>query len=264
MNLPEDGETVVTELRPEYGDSTHHIFLGQTLAPEPEGVSDCPVLTRGTWLPLFIGGVDSDPLVLPAGSGMRLPPGTQLVMQLHLQNTADHPITARTAILMVTGDPAADLMPAGIYGLDDRAIRLPARSVDVVSEMGCTVDRPLDVSRSSPTCTGSAPTSRSCGAPRSSTSCPGASTISRSSRSPSGSKRATSHAALHPQQPHRHGGDLRRELGHRDVLGGPLPHALRGPRRLHLHRAAVKANALPDRAQGQVVAANDEATSFAV
>src|SRR5207342_1099217 len=77
MTLPEDHETVITEVRPIYGKATHHLGVYQTLAPEPDGQFDCPELFKMTWLPIYGGGVESGRLTTPSNAGFRLPGGTQ-------------------------------------------------------------------------------------------------------------------------------------------------------------------------------------------
>jgi hypothetical protein len=71
MRLPADRDVVLTKLTPTYGEATHHILIAQTIAPEPEGFSECNVLIRTTWIPLYGGGLDSGPLVLPDNTGFK-------------------------------------------------------------------------------------------------------------------------------------------------------------------------------------------------
>src|SRR5688572_29451584 len=93
MRLPVDREIALTKFTPQYGLGTHHILVAQTLATEPEGFSECNVLIRTTWVPLYAGGVDSGVLALPPNIGFSpLEPGQQILMQLHLQNATDAPI----------------------------------------------------------------------------------------------------------------------------------------------------------------------------
>ena len=145
MTLPLDEETVITAYRPEYGAGTHHIFFGYTLDPEPEPFSECPVLSRNTWVPLFLGGVRTSDLELPAGAGVRLVPGTQIFMQLHLQNPTTEAITARTAMHLETAPASEDLVPAGVFGFDDRTVVLPPRSTDVETTIECMPGRRMEV-----------------------------------------------------------------------------------------------------------------------
>ena len=145
MRLPQDAETVVTSFIPEYGEGTHHILFVQTLADEPDGMFECPVLFQTTWIPLYAGGVASSPLVLPDGAAVRLPAGKQLLMQLHLQNPTAAPISAKTAMRMKLADPDVETTPAGIWGMDNRAIDIPPQAEKAETSMSCEADRDMDV-----------------------------------------------------------------------------------------------------------------------
>lgn len=144
MTLPLDEETVITAYRPEYGEGTHHIFFGYTLEPEAP-FSECAVLARDTWVPLFLGGVRSTDLEIPDGAGVRLVPGTQIFMQLHLQNPTSATIHGRTAMRLETADPEEALVPAGVFGFDDRTVALPPRSTGVETNVGCAPGLRMEV-----------------------------------------------------------------------------------------------------------------------
>jgi hypothetical protein len=144
MTLPSD--TVVTGFTPTYGKATHHILFAQTLSEEPNGFSDCPVLFKTTWAPLFVGGIGTSPLVLPEGVGMSLPKGTQILLQLHLLNASAETVTGTTGVTMqVAADPKAPFTPAGSYGLDDMNISIPPNSVGYQESMPCQVDKTMNV-----------------------------------------------------------------------------------------------------------------------
>src|SRR5215207_623243 len=57
MRLPADRDVAITKMTPTYGEATHHILVAQTIVPEPEGFSECNVLIRTTWIPLYGGGL---------------------------------------------------------------------------------------------------------------------------------------------------------------------------------------------------------------
>jgi len=146
MHLPDDLDVAITKLTPTYGAATHHILVAQTIAPEPEGFSECNVLIRTTWIPLYGGGLNSGPLEMPANTGMKtLQKGQQILMQLHLQNATDQPITATTAMRIDYVAATPDVIPATIYGLDNRKIDVPPHSSAVETQMTCVADRDLEV-----------------------------------------------------------------------------------------------------------------------
>jgi len=144
-NLPDDVDAIVREVSGEYGPGTHHIFFAWTLVPEPEGVTECPVLFKTTWIPIYLGGVNPPPLKMPEGAAVDLGRGKQLVLQLHLQNTTDEPITNKVKMKMKLGKPDVSYVPAGIFGLDNRDINLPAVTDDAKSKMTCKSPRDMNV-----------------------------------------------------------------------------------------------------------------------
>lgn len=146
MKLPADRELAITKLTPTYGKGTHHILFSQTIAPEPEGFSDCNVLIRTTWVPLYAGGIDSGALVLPPDTGFKpLEKGQQVIMQLHLQNASDVPITDKTAMRIDFVDQTPEIKTASIFGLDNRKLSIPAHSDATTSAMSCVMGKDLDV-----------------------------------------------------------------------------------------------------------------------
>lgn len=146
LTLPADKDIALTKMTPTYGAGTHHILVAQTIAPEPDGFSECNVLIRTTWIPLYGGGLNSGPLEMPEHTGMKtLQRGQQILMQLHLQNATDAPITASTAMRLDYVEATPDVIPAMLYGMDNRKIAVPPHSDAVETEMSCLADRDLDV-----------------------------------------------------------------------------------------------------------------------
>ena len=144
MTLQSD--VVVTGFTPTYGKGTHHILFAQTLALEPEGFSDCNVLFKTTWAPLFLGGIETTPLALPQGVGISLTKGTQILLQLHLLNSSSAPLTDSTGVTMeLAADPKAPFTPAGIFGMTDETITIPPNSAGFQQSMSCKTGKPLDV-----------------------------------------------------------------------------------------------------------------------
>src|SRR5262245_37804899 len=89
LTVPKGMSQAITRLVPTYGLGTHHILFSQTIAPEPSGMSECKVLSKNTWLPLYAAGQGTGPVAPPMGSALRLvQPEQQLVLQLHLQNAS--------------------------------------------------------------------------------------------------------------------------------------------------------------------------------
>lgn len=144
-NLPADRDAVVREVSGDYGPGTHHIFFGWTLAPETDGMSECPVLFKTTWIPIFLGGVDTSPLTMPDGAAVDLGTGKQLVLQLHLQNTTTEPIVNHVTMHLKLQPADQEYTPAGIFGLDNRDISLPANTQGVQTTMSCQSGKEMHV-----------------------------------------------------------------------------------------------------------------------
>lgn len=144
--LPDDTEVIVDEISGEYGQGTHHVFFGWTLTPEPEGLTECPVLFKVTWIPVYLGGVNTSPLTMPEGAGVNLETGRQLLLQLHLQNTTQDTISNRVTMRMKRIPPGEAYTPAGIFGLDNRAISIPPYGENVwTQQMSCPATKAMNV-----------------------------------------------------------------------------------------------------------------------
>jgi hypothetical protein len=144
-NLPVDRDIALVKLTPSYGPGTHHILVSQTIAPEP-AFSECPVLSKMTWVPIYAGGKGSSPLELPDNTGfIPLTRGQQVVMQLHLQNATDAVISAKTAMRIDFVEAAPGLTHAGFIGFDNRTLNIPAHSDAVMNEMRCIMDQEVKV-----------------------------------------------------------------------------------------------------------------------
>ncbi len=145
MNMPKDREVVITKVVPSYGAGTHHILMAQTLTPEPDGSAECDVLIRDTWIPLYAGGKNSGPLALPNRAGFKLlVVGQQIVMQLHLLNSTPAPISDETSLRIEYADASPSIVPAGIFGLDDRRLKIPPHT-QIDTTMTCVADKALHV-----------------------------------------------------------------------------------------------------------------------
>jgi len=144
-NLPDDRDIAITKLTPTYGNGTHHIAFAQTTVAEPR-FAECPVLTRSTWLTMYGGGKDSGPLELPPNVGlMPLARGQQVIMQLHLQNVTDAPITAHAEMRVEYVDASPEILHSGLWAMDNRKLDIPAKADSAVNEMSCVAGWDLNV-----------------------------------------------------------------------------------------------------------------------
>jgi len=114
-----------------------HDTFAKTTGTEPEGASDCDVLFRFNWEPLFLAGAGASEIRFPAGVGHVLPSGTRILAQLHLLNTSDEPVTDSAAIHMhpsLVKNPR----PVGSYAFGDFNVSLPPLQASTIQSV-CTV-----------------------------------------------------------------------------------------------------------------------------
>lgn len=146
MRLPADRDIAIKKITPTYGRGTHHILFAQTIATEPDGFSECTVLFKQTWLPLYTGGLDSGPIEMPEGVGFSpLEKGQQVIMQLHLQNATDEVITDVTSLRVDVIEKTPEMIEAGIYGMDNRDIDVPPNTEEKTIAMSCAPDHDMSV-----------------------------------------------------------------------------------------------------------------------
>jgi hypothetical protein len=133
-------DMVFNGFAPTYGKGTHHILLAEAIAAEPEGFAECNVLFKTTWIPLFVGGKGTQAVKFPEGTGYKVPKGTQILLQLHLQNPDVAAITDTTKVVMEKVAAGQPFTPAGIFGMDNRAIAMAPNQTGYSTEMTCAPD----------------------------------------------------------------------------------------------------------------------------
>ena len=121
----------------------HHFVLVKATAPEPEGLSECNVLFRASWQPLFGAGTAGIELGLPEGAGQMLKAGDQIMIQLHLLNAGQEPVTTHAEVRLRTSK-RDDLMPVGLYTIGNPDISLPPQKRSSVTAV-CHVTEPVTI-----------------------------------------------------------------------------------------------------------------------
>ena len=84
--------------RPLTPNGTHHTVLTRYQGAVPDGTVRCNAGTNGQTM-IYGSGVGAPDFVFPAGVGLRLAAGTRLLLNLHLYNASDAPITGTSGTL---------------------------------------------------------------------------------------------------------------------------------------------------------------------
>jgi len=126
----------------------HHGILARTLVNEPEGISECQVLFRTSWVPIFLSATGDAELTTPEGAGVVITKGTQVVVQLHLLNAGKTPITTKYAASMHKS-PLKSPEPIGVVAFGATKLSIPAKSITALSDT-CTVPDDLEIFAAGP------------------------------------------------------------------------------------------------------------------
>jgi hypothetical protein len=120
----------------------HHIVFAKTTGTEPEGSSDCDVLFRFVWEPMFLSGAGASNIQFPDGLGQVIPAGTRLLAQLHLLNTSAKAVTDSAEIRMHPS-PLTNPRPMATYALGNFNVSLPPLMPSKIESV-CTVRETID------------------------------------------------------------------------------------------------------------------------
>jgi len=141
-----EADAAVDEVVVHNGSRTHHMAIFSTLAPEPDGFSECPSQIKQSWIPLYGGGQGTAGVKLPAGAAFKFDRGTQILMQLHLVNASNTEVTERTsADLMLSPADPATLLPAGIFAVGNMTFQIPPTATNYPVVGKCSAPKALDV-----------------------------------------------------------------------------------------------------------------------
>jgi hypothetical protein len=140
-----DHDVAATEIDVDAGTLVHHLAVFYTIAPEPDGFSECPSLIKQTWIPLYGGGRNTPGMTLPEGAGFKFKAGQQILMQLHLLNAEPHAVTETTAVNLIFAADPAPLTPAGIFAVGKLRFSIPAGAMAYPITSQCAAPKALDV-----------------------------------------------------------------------------------------------------------------------
>jgi hypothetical protein len=145
--LAEPSEVAAIAFTPFAGQAVHHLAVFRTLAREPEGYSECPVLVKSSWVPLYAGGVGTNGLTLPTEAAFKFAGNTQILVQLHLVNASPSEVTDTTYMNVDTAVDASTRQPASIFALGSQNFTVPTGMADYTVTKGCqlTIANDLNV-----------------------------------------------------------------------------------------------------------------------
>jgi hypothetical protein len=124
----------------------HHMFLFQAFGRnEPDAPHECNTLIKTTWNPIWVANTGEHSLQVPTGTGFVIAPGTQYIVQLHMQNSGDEPLDIRGGINLTYEHDVASLIPAGMYGIGSFALEIPGLATNYQVPVSCTPDKDLNV-----------------------------------------------------------------------------------------------------------------------
>lgn len=138
-----DRDLVVDRFEYEQTATVHHLLLAKTTTPEPDGVAECDVLFRTSWIPLFGSGNGTAVLDAPAGNGHMLPKGTQLLVQLHLLNSEAADASTNVTVHMREVEKG-DVSPVTLYAFGTNDITVPASQPGTVTN-DCEVESDVQI-----------------------------------------------------------------------------------------------------------------------
>jgi len=105
--------------------SFHHFLLSSAdEATEPDGASDCDVLFRVGWKPMFVAAAGSAEIDMPEGAARNVAAGSQLVLQVHLVNSSDRTVSDFAEVVMERS-PEQDPSPVGLFVFGTTDLALP-------------------------------------------------------------------------------------------------------------------------------------------
>jgi hypothetical protein len=141
-----DEEVAITHVEQLSAAGIHHFALYQAFGRnEPDEPHECATLIKQTWTPIYVSGTGSHELDLPAGTGFVIAPGTQYIIQLHLQNNGDEPMTVRGGVNLTYDHDTSAITPAGIYALGNYNVSIPAQSTGTEVPVSCAPNRDMNV-----------------------------------------------------------------------------------------------------------------------
>jgi hypothetical protein len=133
----------VSRFRSQAHPIVHHLLMSEATAPEQEGESECDVLFRTTWLPMFFGTTADTDVPMPEGAAKVVGAGKQVVVQLHLVNTGAVAVKDSVAVDM-TRSTLANPDLVSVFAFGTTKVSVPPKQVTTL-EANCTPPKDLHI-----------------------------------------------------------------------------------------------------------------------
>ncbi len=155
QRLTVDHDVYVTKIQPIEPVGTHHTLLSYVTNPtKPDGFeADCGTFDP-SWIMIFASGVGSPNLQMPDGVALKIPAGSQIVLNLHLFNASDGVLDGTSGYDVWEVDPSqvnsiANVALAGpvpYFAVDGNpsVTKIPADGNDHTVSASCTMDQARD------------------------------------------------------------------------------------------------------------------------
>lgn len=141
-----DEPVAITRVDQVSAPGVHHMFLFQAFGRnEPDAPHECNTLIRTTWQPIWVANTGEHSLEMPAGTGFVIAPGTQYIVQMHLQNSGDEPLEIRGGLNLTYARDVQSVIPAGMYGLGSFTLEIPPGATNYQVPVSCTPDKEMNV-----------------------------------------------------------------------------------------------------------------------
>ena len=142
-----DELVAITELDSIEAIGVHHMALYQPFGrTEEEAPHECATLIKDTWQPIWASGNGGNKqLVTPAGTGFMIQPGSQYILQVHLQNSGDEAIDVRAGVNLTYDFAVDQITPGGIFAIGKQSFTVPATTPDFTIPVDCTINQAMNV-----------------------------------------------------------------------------------------------------------------------
>jgi hypothetical protein len=133
----------ITSIQAQAPQGTHHTVLSVANTSRTRGADgnfDCGVGTLGLKM-LYASGVGTSPLDFPDGVGIKIAAGEQLLLNLHLYNASDTPLSGESVLLVKSQPTPPPILAENVFA-GRFFFTVPSNDMPVPVTGGCTAQAP--------------------------------------------------------------------------------------------------------------------------